>query len=356
MHQGSGRAILSTSQGNENGTRLMNNKVDAAIIGLGRWGQILVESVKDSDLIRFTAAVTRTPANVSEFCANRGIALFSDLEIILGDADIDALVVATPHSQHFDQIMAAAKAGKHIYCEKPLTLSAAEGTTALRALADENLKIAIGHNRRFSPNYLAMKRLLDEGKIGAPIHVDAHFDADLTANAGKWRDNPTESPAGGMTSLGIHALDMCIGLFGRVRSVHARSKRIASPISVDDSTLVHLDFETGCTGHLTTISATDMLWRVTVFCTGGWVEIRDQDKLEISSISDGATTKHYPGYEYPALPTIRAALESFAKDVLGGTAFPIPPAEIEHATDTLEAIIASVESSRSISVADIQNQ
>jgi len=328
----------------------MTKPVNAAIVGLGRWGELLVSSVDGSEKINFTAAVTRTPAKAADFCAARDMTLSSNLADVLDDGSIDALVIATPHTQHFEQLMAAADAGKHVYCEKPWTLDAGQARTSLRALSDAGVKVAVGHNRRFAPNTQAMKTLLQDGDLGAPIHIDGHFNANLAPNEGKWRDSREESPAGGMTSLGIHAVDMFINLFGYIRDVDVQSKRVASPIDVDDSTLVRMNFENGCTGHLTTISATNMLWRISAFCTGGWVEIRDQDKLEVSSIADGNSTQTYPGFDYPASGTIKAALEAFATDVAGGPAFPILPADIEHATAVLAAIIESGQTGKPVSL------
>jgi predicted dehydrogenase len=328
----------------------MKKPINAAIVGLGRWGELLVSSVDGSEKIKFTSAVTRTPAKVAGFCDARDIALSNDIESVLDDDEIEALVIATPHTQHFEQLMAAAAAGKHVYCEKPWTLDAGEASTSLRALSDAGLKVAIGHNRRFAPNTLAMKKLLLVGDLGAPIHIDGHFNANLVPNVGKWRDNRVESPAGGMTSMGIHALDMFINFFGYIQDVNVQSKRVASPINVDDSTLVRINFENGCTGHLTTISATNMLWRISAFCSGGWVEIRDQDKLELSSIADGNAAETFPGFEYPSLGTIQAALEAFAIDIAGGQAFPIAPADIAHATAVLAAIIHSGETGETVSI------
>ena len=328
----------------------MSEPINAAIVGLGRWGELLVSSVDNSDVIKFSAAVTRTPAKARVFCAERGIKLSDQLEDVLRDESINALVIATPHSQHFDQLMAAAKAGKHVYCEKPWTLDAEEGQTALDAFAEAGLKVAIGHNRRFAPNSIAMKEVLDSGSLGAPIHIDGHFNANLATAEGLWRDSQAESPAGGMTSMGIHAIDMFINVFGRVRDVDVQSTRVASSLDVDDSTLVRVNFENGCTGHLTTLSATNMLWRISTYCLGGWVEIRDQDKLEISSIADGISHKTYPGYEYPAMTTIQAALENFGTAVSSDTDFLITPEEIGHATKVLAAIIESAETKKLITV------
>jgi predicted dehydrogenase len=328
----------------------MRKPINAAIVGLGRWGELLVSSVENSQMIHFTAAVTRTPSKAMEFCASRNISLSSDLDDVLNNDNIDAVVIATPHSQHFDQIMLAALAGKHIYCEKPWTLDVGEARISLRALADAGLKVGIGHNRRFAPNTLVMKKILEGGKLGAPIHIDGHFHANLAPSEGAWRDSRIESPAGGMTSMGIHAVDMFINFFGRINDVLVQSKRVASPIDIDDSTLVRINFENGCTGHLTSLSATNMMWRISAFCLGGWVEMQDHDKLEISSIADGNSTQIFPGYGYPALATIQAALEAFAGDVAEGTPFPIAPAEIEHSTNVLDAIIQSAKTGNTVSI------
>ena len=96
--------------------------VRAAIIGLGRWGRSLVNAVHGkTDAIQFTAAYTRTRASAEDFCREKNIPMLDRFEDALASRDIDAVVLATPHSQHAEQVMAAAVAGKHIHVEKPLT-------------------------------------------------------------------------------------------------------------------------------------------------------------------------------------------------------------------------------------------
>ena len=97
--------------------------IRAAIVGLGSWGQNLVNSVQGkSDLIRFTKGATRTPAKAAEYAQRQGIAMAASYEALLADPEVDAVVLATPHSQHAAQITAAAKAGKPVFSEKPLGL------------------------------------------------------------------------------------------------------------------------------------------------------------------------------------------------------------------------------------------
>src|ERR1044071_894842 len=96
-----------------------------AIYGLGRWGNRLIDSVKSSDKIRIVRAVSRDPAKHAEFSAKTGIPVVASYEDVLKDPHIDAVLIATPHSLHRDHIVAAANARKHVYVEKPFTLTRA---------------------------------------------------------------------------------------------------------------------------------------------------------------------------------------------------------------------------------------
>lgn len=315
--------------------------VRTGIVGLGRWGKVLVESAAAEPNLKLVAAVSRAPLSIMEYCDDKDMRVFASLDDMLADGNIDALVIATPHGQHFEQIMKAADAGKHVFCEKPFTLNTRDAQTALKALSDAGLKVAIGHNRRFAPNTIALKNDLVEGKLGKPIHIDGHFNVDLSGAAGNWRNSRDESPAGGMTSLGIHVIDAFIHLFGRVKSVRTTSLHTSLPMDIDDNTHVDLRFENGCTGRLTTIAATAMLWRLSVFGTAGWAEAESLDSYRFTPVSGDPKIVSYEGYAYPAPQTIAAGLKAFADDVIGGAAFPITPQEIGHATSVLEAVIES---------------
>ena len=97
--------------------------IRAAMVGIGRWGRTLVGSVQGkSDKFRFTAGYNRTRANAEAFCAEHGLKLADSLDEILADPEIDAVVFATPHSEHGAQVERAAAAGKHVFMEKPFTL------------------------------------------------------------------------------------------------------------------------------------------------------------------------------------------------------------------------------------------
>ena len=318
--------------------------IDAAIVGLGRWGQTLVDSLGEgSESIRFTRAVTRTPANAEDYARSKGLALGADYDAVLADPAVDAVVLATPHSLHCSQIIAAAAAGKHVFCEKPLTLNAATAAAAIQVVDEVGVTLAIGHNRRFAPNFRALRSLIDEGRLGRILHLEGNFSADLTGAAETWRADAAESPAGGMTSLGIHVVDAFIGLAGPLTSVWTNSKRIALPFGVDDATSVLIDFEDGCTGYLGTVAATAHLYQLRVIGTGGWAQIHALDRLEADFRDGSRDERRWDGYDYPGYRTVRECLEAFATAAAGGPPFPIPPGEIGHAVGVLEAVIRSAE-------------
>ena len=107
--------------------------LNVAINGMGTWGRKLVDSVQGSTKVRFVKIVTRDPARHREYADNTGIALVTSYEDVLKDPAVDAVLLATPHSQHAAQIVQAAKAGKHVYTEKPLALTRVTAQQAVDA-------------------------------------------------------------------------------------------------------------------------------------------------------------------------------------------------------------------------------
>lgn len=326
--------------------------INAGIVGLGGWGRALVESVSGgSDAIRFVAGTTRTPSRAVDYAGKAGLRLYESLDDLLANDDLDAVVLATPHSMHLSQILAAADAGKHVYCEKPFCLTAADAAEALRALAANGLKAAVGHDRRFYANTLALKQAIDAGELGKLVQIEGNFSTNLAPAAGTWRDSRAESPAGGMTSLGIHVVDAFIQLFGRIARVQAVSRRVALPFDIDDATIVTVEFEGGQLGYLGTVASTAPLWHLRAFGTGGWGEVVDHDRLTITISRDQSATRTWENHGYPCLPSVAAALEAFARDCEGGAPFPITPDEILHGTAVLEAIVQSAASGDRVAVA-----
>src|SRR5690242_2489621 len=204
--------------------------IRAAIVGIGRWGRTLVGAVQgQSAAFRFTTGHTRTRARAEAFCAEHGIALKDSLDTILADPEIDAVVFATPHSEHGPQVEAAAAAGKHVFMEKPFTLDRASAVRALDAVARAGVMLGVAYPRRFHPAMRELKARIDDGRLGviAHCHGEQNAPAGLFMNPASWRSLANEAPAGGMTASGVHNLDAMIHLFGEIDEVYATSRRRA---------------------------------------------------------------------------------------------------------------------------------
>ena len=248
--------------------------IRAAIVGLGWWGQNLVNSVRDSSAIRFTTAHTRTQATAAGFCKQAGLRWVDSLDSILRDREIDAVVFATPHTSHPDQVIQAADAGKHVFVEKPFSLSFADATRARAAADKAGIVLAVGFNRRFHPSMGLLRQAVGSGRLGTLVTISAEQTAlhGISMTADAWRARADEAPAGAMTAIGVHLVDGMIDLFGPVKDVYAQVSRRAAPLA-DDTTDVLLRFANGASGHIFCSTAATPHYRMAVYGTEGFAEI-----------------------------------------------------------------------------------
>src|SRR4051794_38670769 len=295
----------------------------AAIAGLGPWAQPLVAPVQGKGgAIPFPAAATRPPSKAPAFAPRHGIRLADSYEALLKEKSIDAVVLATPHSTHAEQIAAAARAGKHVFVEKPLGLSRAECERALAACADGEVTLAVGYNWRFQPALREIKRMLEDGRLGKLLHVEGNFCGPSAYRFQRehWRQDRDEVPAGGMTGRGVHVVDAMLYLAGRIESVFAQSARLVQDFGADDTTSMLFRFAGGATGYLGTVIATAETWRMQVFGSNGWAEVGDVEHLSTWTLRtcfiDRANlmVKHPPSSTtFENISTERAELEHFAR-------------------------------------------
>jgi len=309
--------------------------INAAIVGLGRWGQTLVASVQGiSDRLRFTAAVSRDPARVGEFAGRHRLQILSSLDLALGDPSIDAVVLATPHSQHAGEIVAAAASGKAVFCEKPLTLTREKAERATAACKKAGVVLGVGTDKRFFPAMAELARIVAAGELGRILHIEANFSNEVAARMfSPWRDAPEESPAGGMTGTGIHVLDAMIGMAGPVRRVQVQLLALKPAPDPHDTISVLLEFRSGISGTLAAVRSTPAFWRVHVFGRDGSAEALGRTELVLRR--GGGEPQHL---NLPPVDSVRANLEAFADAVAGVAPYPISSEEMVDVVAAFEAI------------------
>ena len=250
--------------------------IRAAIVGLGWWGKTVVESAEGSDAIRFVAGATRTvTADTEAFAKKNGFKLEADYGAILADKNVDAVVLATPHSMHGAQVVAAAAAGKHVFCEKPFTLTKREAEEAVAAVNKAGVTLGLGYNRRLHPEIIKLREMIRTGELGIVLHVEATmtFPNVLFINPGHWRADRNETPCGGLMPMGVHAVDGMIDLCGPIDHVFAQSFRRAAPIDADDTTSILFRMKQGMSGYLGTMTATGRGFSFQVFGSRAWLRL-----------------------------------------------------------------------------------
>ncbi|SIS90286.1 Gfo/Idh/MocA family protein [Paracoccus saliphilus] len=307
-------------------------RVTTGIVGLGRWGRNLVTSGQGGPLC-FTHAATRTPAKATEFCIEQGLDLRPALADILDD--VEAVVLATPHSQHGAQVRAAAAARRHVFVEKPLALNVEDAASAFDACTAAGVQLAVGFNRRHLPGYQALCARVQGGAIGRPLHVEGSFCGPFGYDYSDemWRGSSDENPAGGMAAMGIHILDAMIAVMGRIARVSVLSRRLAVSSQLDDTTTVHLDFASGATGTLSTLMASAPFWRLHVFGSEGWAQMPDQTRLLTSNLAGECTEQ-----SFAPVDTLAAELASFAAAMRRSEDYPVTREQALAGVATMEAI------------------
>jgi predicted dehydrogenase len=323
--------------------------LNAAIYGMGRWGSRLAESVQGSVKIRVVTGISRDPGKHKEFSQKTGIKVVSSYGRVLKDPEIGAVILATPHSLHMKQIVQAAKAGKHVFVEKPFTLTRKSAEKAVAACRVAGVTLGIGLNRRHAPAFVEMLSRIRSGQIGDVLHVEATHSGPTgySLDAGSWRSTRAEAPAGGMTARGIHTLDGMIQIAGPVASVYAFSdkRKLPAAIDMDDTTSMLLRFKGGASGSLSTVFVTADLYAVRVFGSKGWIEMRGDTEL-ITRGLQGQPER----VTLPAVDKERAELEAFAEAVEQKRNFVVPPEEAVNGVAVLEAIEASAKKGKPVQI------
>jgi predicted dehydrogenase len=320
----------------------------AAINGAGHWGTRLLEAVHGkSDKIGFVAAVTRDPITKRPLADRFGLALTANYAEVLADPDVDAVVLATPHSQHAAEIVAAAKAGKHVFVEKPFTLTRADAEAAISACREAGVTLHVGFNRRFAPAYVEMTRRIAADEIGALRHIEGQFSgpASYQTEPDNWRSNQVESPGGSMTARGVHVVDSMVHIAGPVATVFAFSERQQHAIDVDDTTSCLLRFANGGTGYLGTLHAASAFYRIHVFGSKGALEMRGETELLLSDLAGNVRR-----IAYDIVDKERAVLEAFADAVASKVKFVIPPGEIVNTVAVTEAVARSARNGQAVAI------
>ncbi len=322
--------------------------IKVGIAGFGWWGRHIADRLSGHSGFDVVAVADPNAAVHGEISA-LGARPVAGLDEILAMDQINAVILTSPNELHDSQIMDCVHAGVHVFCEKPLSLTAAGARESVAACAERGLVLGIGHERRFEPAIQALKTEIDAGSLGTVMHSELAFShnklKDLPPTS--WRTTKQFAPAAGMTQMGIHLTDLLIWFFGPVDSVHAIAADRELHWETGDIVVAQMQFRAGMTAQIQAILNTPHFLRTHVFGSREWIEIRN------------ATHPDTPGGEvrmvryrdvddqdcqtFSWTDSVIANLDNFAAAVRGDQEYLFSDFEKVHNIEVLDAIVRSVE-------------
>ena len=223
-----------------------------AIIGTGNIADQHALGVIGSPKAELVAVCDMNQSRAKEFAAKYGITkIYADSNELLKDPDVDAVCICTPSGTHGVLSIAAAKAGKHILCEKPIEIKAEKIDALVAEVEAHNVKMQCVYQSRFSPVALKVKAALDSGEFGkvlmASVYMKYFRSTDYYKSAG-WRATWDYDGGGCLMNQGVHGIDLLCWFMGSVKKVSAMARTRLHNIEVEDAAVAAVEFENGAVG------------------------------------------------------------------------------------------------------------
>ena len=171
---------------------------------------------------------------------------YSTVADLLADKDVEAVYIASPAGLHLEQILAAAKAGKHVLCEKPLTLALPEAEKAVRACADSGVFLQEGYMMKFHGAHTAIRQMIADGALGKVVYVRAQLSCWYPPIKGAWRQDPAKGGGGSLIDMATHLYDLVEYLVAPIKRVVALTGNLVQGYESEDSATTLLELDGGC--------------------------------------------------------------------------------------------------------------
>jgi len=203
-------------------------------------------------------AVADSQAKAAESLAARwpNARALTSADEMLADESIDAVWICTPTAKHRAACIAAARAGKHIFCEKPLAMTAFEAEEMADAIHSAGVFSQVGLVLRFSPTYTVIRALVSEKSAGATMAVTMRDDQDFPTRGvhnSVWRNDPSQTAGGTLIEHSVHDFDLMAWMFGRVKRIYCRTRSLNGAPGVEDFAATEMEFAAGFHGQLTSV-------------------------------------------------------------------------------------------------------
>jgi predicted dehydrogenase len=329
-----------------------HDPLTVACIGMGWWSDVLADAIKRSGKLKIGACYSRSKEKRNAFAAKYGCRAAASYESILDDPSIEAIVNTTPNNVHLETTRAAARAGKHVFLDKPIANTIADGRAICAACRESGVVLAVGYQRRRESQFRWIRREIDAGTFGKLVNAEANISRDRLGkiDLGSWRYTADGMPGGVMLQIGIHYIDVLEYLLGPVKAVSAMLAQLVLPGDNPDVASLVLEHANGA---LSTVNAS--------YASASEYYVMNVYGKEASAFYDlhqglrflkrGAERSE--PVATPKIDAIADELEEFARAVRGEGR---PEMSGERATASLAVIRAGIHSAREgrrVAVADV---
>src|SRR5688572_29068223 len=228
--------------------------VKVACIGMGWWSDVLADAIQRSGKLQIVACYTRSPEKRDAFAAKYACRAAPSYQALLEDRGIEAIINTTPNNVHSETTRAAAKAGKHVFLDKPIANTIADARALTRACREARVVLALGYQRRKESHFRWIRRQVDEGVFGKLVNAEANISRDRLGqfDLNSWRYTAEGMPGGVMLQIGIHYTDVLEYLMGPIKAVRGSLAQLVLPGDNPDVASLVLEHENGA---LSTLNA-----------------------------------------------------------------------------------------------------
>ena len=251
----------------------IGDTVGLAIVGIGSWSSVIADAAHRSKKAKLVTCYSRSPDKRATYVKKYGCDQETSYEDVLKRKDVDGVLLTTPNSIHAEGAILAAQHGKHIFVDKPIANTMADGKKMVEACEKAKVVLLVGHDMRRLAGFRKMKELIDQGAIGKPVMVESNFSArlgfELTPDKWRWYGDDSGCPAGALMTMGIHHADTLNHFFGPVKKVYGLFSKLYIPAEVEDVTNTIFQFESGVVGYLGSTYASPRANWIYVYGTDG---------------------------------------------------------------------------------------
>jgi predicted dehydrogenase len=310
----------------------MTTPVKVGIVGLGRWAKVLTRAAKQSDKVQIIAGYSRSQEKRDAFAKEMGVPSVPDMQAMLSNPEIKGVILTVPNEQHLPMAELVAKAGKHVYTEKPISQTLEDGLKIEALQKQYGVTVTVGHSARLMAGIRIIKEKIDAGELGRVAFMEANFSNEraLELTPQTWRWYKDRAPGGPLSQLAIHQFDVLHLLGGEVQEVSSMASKL-SPVGaeVDDQSMTLVRFKDGKIGYVGSCWTSPGIFAVRVFGSKGLMHyeidfgtwdtphlLHKNSVLYIQRGKDGWAKRE--DIKLPESDMFRAELEAFAGSCISG--------------------------------------